>query len=150
MNVLIILTSCLTIRGSDRFSEFSTVEEVTSSSMPWSTILDETDTWTSSSQSGLTTFQSASVPAEPRWISINRNSSLRWQKVNGRILSPPPSLPEETDECVLDDSNTYLIRSEGQCLSHVCEVKLKYNGSLVNENEACLSFILWIHGQPSE
>ncbi len=48
----------------------------------------------------------------------------------------------------IEDESTYILRSEGECINKMCKIKLKYNGSLSNKRDGCLSFILWTTGQP--
>ncbi|CAF0829762.1 unnamed protein product [Adineta steineri] len=76
----------------------------------------------------LTTFENKIIYQKQQWLNINENSSIFWRKIN--------------------DDSTYIIRSEGHCLEQMCSIKLKYNGSLSNSINGCLSFILWTYGKP--
>ncbi|CAF3556388.1 unnamed protein product [Adineta steineri] len=76
----------------------------------------------------LTTFENKIIYQKQQWLNINENSSIFWRKIN--------------------DDSTYIIRSEGHCLEQMCSIKLKYNGSLSNTINGCLSFILWTYGKP--
>jgi hypothetical protein len=46
------------------------------------------------------------------------------------------------------DGRTYFVRSDGRCVNKMCNIKLKYNGTLSKRNDGCLSFILLTRGQP--
>ncbi|CAF3323262.1 unnamed protein product [Rotaria socialis] len=74
-----------------------------------------------------------------QWFNYNQisqqnssGSSIVWSKINDESLN----------------SSTYIIKSGGECMNRMCRVKLKYNGSISNNIDGCLSFILWTRGQP--
>jgi hypothetical protein len=90
----------------------------------------------------LITFPNEKDFRKEQWFNVNQtnrgNSYLFWRKINSKI----------TFIKNYKDNSTYIIRSEGRCLRHMCHVKFQSNGSLSKNNDGCLSFILWTRGQP--
>ncbi|CAF0871188.1 unnamed protein product [Rotaria sp. Silwood1] len=128
-------------------------ENETSSSMRLNTLInnqtstmnnDDTSLSTFFLSSSLNDFQSTTVInnilyRNEQWFNYNQanqqgsyDSSIVWRKSKDESL----------------DSSTYILKSEGECADRMCYIKLKYNGSLSNNNDGCLSFILSIRGQP--
>ncbi|CAF0889256.1 unnamed protein product [Rotaria sordida] len=86
-----------------------------------------------------TTHRNNILYRKEQWFNYNQTNqkdsydySIFWRKIHDESL----------------DSSTYILKSEGECVDRMCYVKLKYNGSLSNNNDGCLSFILWTRGQP--
>ncbi|CAF0950458.1 unnamed protein product [Adineta steineri] len=111
------------VESTNEVNNISTI--LTTEDNQWSSVFSSTFV---SNNFDLTTFENKIIYQKQQWLNINENSSIFWRKIN--------------------DDSTYIIRSEGHCLEQMCSIKLKYNGSLSNTIDGCLSFILWTYGKP--
>lgn len=70
---------------------------------------------------------------EEHWYSINqtRRRELSWK----RITSSSKRI-------------SFLLTSEPRCMNQMCNVQLRYNGTISNRFSGCLSFSLETRGQP--